>query len=167
MIPDIGKQLLENSIHDANQNEKKRWQRERLLAYNYYKGRTNDYTAKFFSDELIKKIPIANVNLTKRIIDRVSMVYMKPPTRTYSNENFMEMIHYGKDEKLQKAERLTNLLELILIKPCFRNGQVEYDIIRDFEPHFFSGDNLHPDAFTYPIAIRSEVLSTEPEKFVY
>ena len=70
MIPDIGKQLLENSIHDANQNEKKRWQRERLLAYNYYKGRTNDYTAKFFSDELIKKIPIANVNLTKRIIDR-------------------------------------------------------------------------------------------------
>ena len=50
MIPDIGKQLLENSIHDANQNEKKRWQRERLLAYNYYKGRTNDYTAKFFSD---------------------------------------------------------------------------------------------------------------------
>ena len=167
MIPDIGKQLLENSIHDANQNEKKRWQRERLLAYNYYKGRTNDYTAKFFSDELIKKIPIANVNLTKRIIDRVSMVYMKPPTRTYSNENFMEMIHYGKDEKLQKAERLTNLLELILIKPCWRNGQVEYDIIRDFEPHFFNGDNLHPDAFTYPIAIRSEVLSTEPEKFVY
>ena len=167
MIPDIGKQLLENSIHDANQNEKKRWQRERLLAYNYYKGRTNDYTAKFFSDELIKKIPIANVNLTKRIIDRVSMVYMKPPTRTYSNENFMEMIHYGKDEKLQKAERLTNLLELILIKPCWRNGQVEYDLIRDFEPHFFNGDNLHPDAFTYPIAIRSEVLSTEPEKFVY
>ena len=167
MIPDIGKQLLENSIHDANQNEKKRWQRERLLAYNYYKGRTNDYTAKFFSDELIKKIPIANVNLTKRIIDRVSMVYMKPPTRTYSNENFMEIIHYGKDEKLQKAERLTNLLELILIKPCWRNGQVEYDIIRDFEPHFFNGDNLHPDAFTYPIAIRSEVLSTEPEKFVY
>ena len=167
MIPDIGKQLLENSIHDANQNEKKRWQRERLLAYNYYKGRTNDYTAKFFSDELIKKIPIANVNLTKRIIDRVSMVYMKPPTRTYSNENFMEMIHYGKDEKLQKAERLTNLLELILIKPCWRNGQVEYYIIRDFEPHFFNGDNLHPDAFTYPIAIRSQVLSTEPEKFVY
>ena len=167
MIPDIGKQLLENSIHDANQNEKKRWQRERLLAYNYYKGRTNDYTAKFFSDELIKKIPIANVNLTKRIIDRVSMVYMKPPKRTYSNENFMEMIHYGKDEKLQKAERLTNLLELILIKPCWRNGQVEYDLIRDFEPHFFNGDNLHPDAFTYPIAIRSEVLSTEPEKFVY
>ena len=167
MIPDVGKQLLENSIYDANQNEKKRWQKERLMAYNYYKGRTSDYTTQFFSNDLMNKIPVANVNLTKRIIDRVSMVYMKPPVRTYTNENFIDIIHHTKDEKMQKAERLTNLLEFILIKPCWRNDKIEYDLIRDFEPHFFNGDNLHPDAFTFPISIRSEVLSTEPEKFVY
>ena len=49
MIPDIGKQLIENSVYDANQNEKKRWMKERLMAYNYYKGRTADYTTHFFT----------------------------------------------------------------------------------------------------------------------
>ena len=168
MIPNITKDLLDRNMYDANQNEKKRWQQERLLAYNYYKGRTNPYTTKYFDKELMNKITVANVNLTKRIIDRVSMVYMKPPIRTYSNESFIDMIHHTKNEKLQKAERLTNLLEFILIKPTWRGEQVTYDLIRDFEPHWIeSTDNLYPDAFTYPISMKSEVLSNEPEFFMY
>ena len=103
MIPNLGDLLVRQSKMDAQQNEKNRWRRNRLLARDYYNGRTTDYTSKYFSRNLLHKVPIANVNITKRIIDRLSLVYMKPPKREYSNENVVDFLH-GKDFKLQRAE---------------------------------------------------------------
>ena len=90
---------------------------------------------------------------------------MKPPKRTYTNEIFSDFLH-DKDHKLQKAERLTNLLEVILIKPCWREDHIEYDIIRDFEPHF-DNDPVTPVAFTYPLQVKSEVFDDTPELYAY
>tara|TARA_Y100001963_G_scaffold57378_1_gene80288 strand:+ start:1642 stop:2973 length:1332 start_codon:yes stop_codon:yes gene_type:complete len=165
MIPNIGKLLVTQSKYDAQQNAKNQWRKKRLIARDFYNGYTEQYTKKYFSNNLLSKIPVANVNITRRVIDRVSLVYMKPPKREYSNEN-VPAIFEEKDFKMQRAERMTNLLENILIKPTWRNGILDYDIIMDFEP-MFEDDPLRPTAFTYPLSIKSSVMDDTPELTAY
>ena len=124
MIPSTSQLAVEKSRMDWQQGEKRNWLKTREKAYNYYKGRTESYTKAYFSDSLNKQIPCPNINITKRVIDRISLVYMKAPLREYSNENTPDFF-YQKDHKLQRAERLCNLLECILIKPTWRNERME------------------------------------------
>ena len=165
MIPNIGELLVKQSRWDAQQNAKNKWRKERLRARDFYNGITKPYTCKYFSTSLLSKVPIANVNITKRIVDRISLVYMKPPKREYSDEGIVDFFH-GKDFKLQRAERMCNLLEHILIKPTWRNGQIDYDIIMDFEA-MFGDDPLRPTAITYPLAIKASVMDDTPELTAY
>ena len=165
MIPNIGALLLRESQMNAQQNAKNQWRKRRLCARDFYNGNTESYTKKYFSQNLLSKIPVANVNITKRIIDRISLVYMKPPKREYSNENFPALLH-EKDFKMQRAERMTNLLEHILIKPTWRNGVLDYDIIMDFEAQF-GDDPLRPTAITYPLSIKASVMDDTPELTAY
>ena len=165
MIPNIGQMLLRESQATAQQNAKNQWRKKRLMARDFYNGNTEDYTKNYFSQNLLNKIPLANVNITKRIIDRISLVYMKPPKREYSNENFPMFLNQ-KDLKLQRAERMTNLLEHILIKPTWRNGVLDYDIIMDFEAQF-GDDPLRPTAITYPLSIKASVMDDTPELTAY
>ena len=165
MIPTSGQLVVEMSKMDWQDKEKKSWLLTRDKAYDYYKGRTETYTKGYFSDSLNKQIPCPNINITKRVIDRISLVYMKAPIRDYSNENTPDFF-YQKDHKMQRAERLCNLLECILIKPTWRNERMEYDLIRDWEP-MFDDDPLNPYAITYPLQIRSTVMDTTPELWAY
>jgi len=165
MIPNIGALLVQQSKYDAQQNAKNQWRKRRLVARDFYNGYTESYTNKYFSNKLLSKIPVANVNITKRIIDRISLVYMKPPKREYSNENFPTLLH-GKESKMQRAERMTNLLEHILIKPTWRNGVLDYDLIMDFEA-MFGDDPLRPIGYTYPLSIKASVMDDTPELTAY
>ena len=165
MIPNIGKLLLQQSQWDSNQKAKNKWRKKRLIARDFYNGYTEIYTNKYFSRKLLSKIPVANVNITRRIIDRISLVYMKPPKREYSNENFPVLLN-EKDFKMQRAERMTNLLEHILVKPTWRNGVLDYDIIMDFEAEF-GDDPLRPTAITYPLSIKASVMDNTPELTAY
>ena len=165
MIPSTAQLAVEMSRVAWQDQEKKRWMQSRDKAYDYYKGRTEAYTKQFFSDKIIKEVECANVNITKRVIDRISLVYMKAPIRDYSNENVIDFF-YQKDFKMQRAERLCNLLECILLKPTWRNERIEYDIIRDWEP-MFGDDPLNPYAITYPLQVRSSVMDTTAELWSY
>ena len=167
MIPSTAQLNVEMSKVDWQDQEKKRWLKERDKAYDYYKGRTEIYTKHFFSDSLVNQIPCPNINITKRIIDRISLVYMKPPIREYSNEQTPDFF-FQKDFKLQRAEKLCNLLECILIKPTWRNERMEYDIIRDWEWLWLEDDDpLNPSAITYPLSVRSSIMDTTPELWAY
>ena len=170
MIRSTGQLAVLNAKYDAAQKRKNKWKTNRLDALEFYKGRSLPYTMDYFDSSLFDKVPSANVNVTKRIIDRVSLVYMKPPSRTYSKEETPMLFHH-KDFKLQRAERMCNLLDAILIKPCMRFNdknemQIEYDIIFDYEP-IFGEDPLTPEAIVYPIASRDSVLDDTPELYVY
>ena len=170
MIRPTGELLVLNAKYDASQKRKNQWKQSRLDALEYYKGRSLPYTMDYFDSSLFEKVPSANVNVTKRIIDRVSLVYMKPPKRIYSKEDTPLMFHH-KDSKLQRAERMCNLLDAVLIKPCMRYNdknemQIEYDIIFDYEP-IFGEDPLKPEAIVYPIAGKDTVLDDTPQLWVY
>lgn len=164
------RQLVELSKVEWQQNQKNIWREKRQKAYNYYKGRTDEYLKGYYKSKvgavpIYDKVPIPAIEVTKRIINRISLVYMNPPIREYSNDVLSEFIK-GKDHKLQRAERLTNLLEVILLKPTWRNGMLEYDIIRDYEP-IFGDDPLTPIAITYPLSIKDSVMDTTPEMWAY
>ena len=170
MIPNISELTVLNAKFDSSQKRKNAWKTARLDALEFYKGRSLPYTMNYFDDSLFEKVPAANVNVTKRIVDRVSLVYMKPPKRVYSKEDTPLLFHH-KDFKMQRAERFTNLLDAVLIKPCMRFNEknemrIEYDIIWDYEP-IFGDDPLKPIAIVYPIATKDSVLDNSPELWVY
>ena len=162
MIPSI-RELTKHSQFEANQNEKSKFKAKRQKALDYYNGRTTKYTNSYFN--FTHQVPIANVNVTKRVIDRTSLVYMVEPKRDYSKPEIEDFMYY-KHQKLQRAERYTNLLDSILLKVTWRNDRLEYDVIHDFEP-MFADDPLHPIGYTYPLSIKSEVLDDTPEMFQY
>ena len=89
MIP-TSNELVKMAQIDYQQNQKNTWLNKRDKAYNYYKGRTENYTKNYFSEAQIKEVVCPNVNMTKRIIDRISLVYMKPPRRIYTTTNMNE-----------------------------------------------------------------------------
>ena len=165
MIPQVSDLLLKQSQWNAQQQAKNRWRERRERALDYYNGRTKRYTKKLFNRQLSDKIPIANINVCKRVIDRISLLYMVEPERVYSKPEITDFFS-GKNFKLQRAERYTNLLDSVLVKPTWRDGKVEYDIIHDFEPSF-GDDPMKPISFTYPLSARSEVLDTKPELWAY
>ena len=170
MIPNTSELLVLQAKYDAGQQRKNKWKVARLDALEYYKGRSLPYTQNYFDDTLFDKVPAANINVTKRIIDRISLVYMKPPKRIYTKEDTPLLFHH-KDFKLQRAERITNLLDGVLIKPCMRfndnnEQQIEYDIIHDYEP-MFGDDPLNPIAITYPIATKDSVVDDTGKLWVY
>ena len=170
MIPNVGELAVLTSKYDANQQRKNHWKQSRYKALDYYNGNTKDYTSKYFSKSTLNKVVSGNINITKRIIDRISLVYMTPPIRTYTNED-IDAYFIEKDLKLQRLERITNLLDAVLLKPCWRtkedgSGCIEYDIVSDYEP-IFGEDPLKPEAIIYPIASRSTVLDDTPALWVY
>tara|TARA_R110002096_G_scaffold275446_3_gene469200 strand:+ start:595 stop:1908 length:1314 start_codon:yes stop_codon:yes gene_type:complete len=162
MIPSI-RELTRQSQFEANQNEKQAFKMKRQKALDYYNGRTTKYTNSYFN--FTHQVPIANVNVTKRVIDRTSLVYMVEPKRDYSKPEITDFMYY-KHQKLQRAERYTNLLDSILLKITWRNDRLEYDVVHDFEP-MFGDDPLHPIGYSYPLSIKSEVLDDTPEMFQY
>ena len=95
---------------------------------------------------------------------------MVAPKRLYSREDVVDYF-IDKDTKLQRLERMTNLLDAVLLKPCWRTkedgtGCIEYDVIMDYEP-IFGEDPLKFEAIVYPVAKKSTVLDTTPELWVY
>ena len=170
MIPNMGELAVLMSKWDIKQQRKNKWKQERYEALDYYNGNTLDYTSKYFSDSTLDKVVAGNINISKRVIDRISLVYMTPPVRAYTKED-IDTYFIEKDLKLQRLERITNLLDAVLLKPCWRtkedgSGCIEYDIISDYEP-IFGDDPLKPEAIVYPITSKSTVLDNTPELWVY
>ena len=69
MIVSMNKILQKQSQWDAQQRQKNIFRKKRATALDYYNSRTEPYTEKLFSEKLRTSIPIANINITKRIID--------------------------------------------------------------------------------------------------
>ena len=101
------RQLVEMSKIDWQQSQKNNWKEARQKAYNYYKGRTDEYLKEYFKPKgnatpIYDKVPIPNNSVTRRVINRISLVYMNPPIREYTNEAVVDMIR-GLNHKMQRA----------------------------------------------------------------
>ena len=170
----ITKQDIIRSKLEFKQMVKDNWIKDREKADEYYKARTDEYTEYYMNDQSILEVPKDKNNITKRVIDRISLVYSVEAKRKYFNgekeveelpEAYTKAIKF-KNEHLHRSEKRTNLLRLIGIKPTMRDFVLDYDILTEFEPHF-DKDPLIPTGVSYPLPARASVRDNTPELWVY
>jgi hypothetical protein len=179
-LPDIFKSVKEffglkkrEQIRKADVEYKKK--SKELL--DYYGGNQKKYLQGWgFEDantgkELISK---STLNITKKIIDKVSMVYKYPPTRTLVDDEGKEIDdaqQYSKwvnyietfDNNISEAERQKNLFHKVLWRTHFNpvTAKWKFLIEWDYRAHFVDGDPLNPVGFSVPIVIHSDNLHKE------
>jgi len=159
--------MLAKAQMRAAQRSKDTWTALRYQALDFYDGITQDYIEGYYTGSALKFVVIANNNITKRIINRVSLVYMVPPIRTLngkSDDDYKNLTSL-KDIKLKRAERWTNLLGLVALRPVWNqeNKLFDYYLITDFELEFDDKDPLKPTAINYPTADSFQVRKTKKE----
>ena len=167
-FPNLAAKAVAMARLDYQQKMKDIFKDERALALKYYKGRAEDDYMSYITKNLRDQVPTPSNNVTKRIVDRTSLVYNEQPIRSLGEDYKGDYYKYTKgfNGKMQIAERRTNLLHLIAIKETWRNDQIERDIILDFEP-FFGDDPLTPIAIAYPLTQKATVTDTTPETWIY
>ena len=99
---------------------------DQQLAYVY------DRLKRHFTDP--DKFSLASLNITKKIIDGLAVVYIEDARRTLANEqdqNIFEKIKYESNLglKMKTVNRLSKLTGTVLLKIVYRNNRIELDII--------------------------------------
>ena len=169
MIPNIGEQTVKMSRLEANRKQQEKFMERRFERLAYYSGDTEKITKEWFSENLLKNVPVGNINITKRIMDRTSEVYMIPAIRDFGSDakdvKYREKVP-RKDERMQRAERMTNLLEVVAIHPFIdvKKGIVDHAVIVDFEPFFDSAGDIV--GIRYPLWQSGNRSATDERQFV-
>ena len=147
----------------------------RVKLKNFYDGNqvNHDYLYKygFKCDDKEILLPFGATNITKKIIDKTSLLYKEQPKirldPVEKDDPYVQWIAENPDINIAKttAERYKNLLHVILFAPLYFYRKWEssgdthiiaewrYFIETDFIPHFHEDDPLHP--FGYSILIKS------------
>ena len=169
MIPNLGKDAVKLSRMQANELEYKEFMRRRHNRLMYYNAETEDLTKEWFSANLLKNVPIANINIFKRVIDRTSEVYMVEALRFFEKdkptERYKEKIP-RKHERMQRIERMTNALDVVAVHPYWNDQRkvLDHSIILEFEPYF--DENGDMVKIKYPLQQSSNTASTDDQHFV-
>lgn len=88
---------------------------------------------KSFSEP--EKFQLACLNITKKIIKNLAQTYTTPPKRTLDGSDSDKELYQtiteecSLDVKMKQASRLVKLLKTILIRPVWRNGKIDLDIL--------------------------------------
>jgi hypothetical protein len=163
---ELGKLLLAATKIGFDKQTIKSWFRDRRIALDYFHADTEDYTKEFIE---VDNTPTAIINITKRIIDRISLVYLYEPIRMIDEKNAADLYKKywrGLDPKMQRSEKITNLLDAVLNMRVWRDGKIETDLIWQYELLFSKFNPMEPIAFTYPISSRAQP-NADAEVWVY
>ena len=170
MIPhDLAKKSVEFSRLAANDEEYAEFMRIRHNRMKYYKGDTEKLTRGWFSKNLLKNVPIANINIFKRIIDRTSEVYMVEALREAGSESqtekYKSMIP-RKHERMQRIEKMTNALDVVCVHPYYdhNNKVLDHMILLEFQPFFDMNGNMV--GIRYPLMQSANTSAIDEQSFV-
>jgi len=161
----IRKERAEGEIERENANE---------MLIDFYCGNQlgREYLAAYgFEDEKGNTdLPMVAVNLTKKIINKISLAYKYQPERMVadSEDNSIgEWFAFNEEFAMgyKYAERYKNLLSKVLHRAHFNPERKRwYPYIETmYEAHFLDEDPLHPYAFSYPYKqiIKSNIASND------
>ena len=133
MVPAVFKEMTTKTYGMANIERKK----EASKRLDFYHDDHLDYLEEtlnqLFSDPSV--MLKAHLNIIRKIVTQLAMVYKTPPARTIEGseqdqERFNEMIKQASlDVKLRQASRYVKLLKTILLRPVWRKGQMDLDIL--------------------------------------
>tara|TARA_R100000808_G_scaffold24903_2_gene59198 strand:- start:1118 stop:2458 length:1341 start_codon:yes stop_codon:yes gene_type:complete len=142
----------------------------RDMAIEYYTyGNTSKYIQDFFGGSLQKELPIYTQNMTKRLINRKSLVYKNAPIRNFETDfvGYEDMIA-KKNWKLKSFERVHNLVGTLPVMICWKDDHFTYQPIINFAPIFNPENPLEPMAITYLLnKMPEDVAYVEEDVYVY
>jgi len=147
--------------------------------YNGIQG-TDGYLMNYgFKDKFNKNIlPPTTINITKKVIDKISLVYKRRPERELDitqqsrkekeeeqQDVYRDWININShiNRALKTAERRMNLLGRVLFRPWYfvDSDRWEFFIETDYEPHFLKSDPIHPFAYSY--LIKRDIREVRPK----
>ena len=168
IVYSTAKDIIEESIRQLkweNQSALLELRDEALDYYTY--NNTGKYIDQYFSGTLQQEIPIYNVNLTKKLINRISLVYKDAPIRDVENDLYYNLTQ-DKDWKMKSFERVHNLLGTIAIHVCWEEDNFVYHPIMNFVPVMDPYNPLKPIGLTYPLnKATADWRNTEEDLYVY
>ena len=92
-------QVVKDSISQVKAMNRDKLYSNQDMCIDYYQyNNTKSYIEKYFSGTLQEEIPLYCVNMTKRLIDRISLVYKNTPTRQIEDEVYQELIIDNNEE---------------------------------------------------------------------
>ena len=142
-------QMMEETLQKYKGDIIDRFFAERTMAIDYY---TYDNTAKYIEDKfkgsINNEIDIYTSKITKRLIDRISLVYKNSPNRTIDTDKYYDLIGL-KDYKLKKIERIHNLLGTIAVRIAWTGNGFTYEPVLEFEPIFSDDNFIDPIGIVY------------------
>jgi hypothetical protein len=183
LFQDQSKIILDQTITELKSINatKERGMHVKLL--DFYEGYQDQYLLNYGFFDIEKKqwkTPATSVNLTRKVINKTSLLYKKPPVRTLvingkavekDKDQFEEWIKKGQGQynvHFKWAERYKKLKHNVLYRPVFDtiSKKWKYFIDTTFEPHFYRSDPLHP--FGYSILIsRDKEKEMDKEVWVF
>ena len=159
LFPNLSANLVKVSAwHDRMDNHRALFQHRQMLI-DFYECNQLEEDSYFKQWGFSSKdaLPLATNDLTQRVINRLAMVYKKPPTRevlsdsdvlieSEVNEAYQEL---GINVALKYLERYSNLLHNVLLRFSFVEelGRIRVYIDTEYLPEFTAKDSLFPVAY--------------------
>jgi len=162
-------QVVKESISKLKTYNRDSMYKEQDMCIDYYQyNNTKSYIKDYFGGTLQEEIPLYTVNMAKRLIDRISLVYKNNPDRNVQDERYQDLV-IDKDFTLKRIERIHNLLGTVALQVVWNEeGKFNYIPRLEFEPIFEKGDPMNPIGIVYPVQRRVDSLSQHDEdEFVY
>ena len=162
-------QVIQESIQRLKSYNQDMMFEHRDMAIDYYTfNNTGKYIDQYFDGSLQDEIPLYPVNMTSRLINRISLVYKDAPIREIENDNYFDLTMM-KNVKMKHFERMHNLLGTMAVQVGWHNDRFKYQPIINFEPIFSPDDPLNPIAITYllPKATADLYSQSTPDEFMY
>ena len=161
-------QVIKDSIESLKSINRDKLYEQQDMCIDYYQfNNTQRYINKYFSGTLQQEIPLYAVNMTKRLIDRVSLVYKNAPERETGDVRYED---YTRDKNftLKRIERIHNLIGTIALQATYVEDKFVYIPRLEFEPIFDPNDPMNPIGIVYPAQKTSDsIYQTQEDEFIY
>ena len=145
--------------------------RNKLVDYYQYQS-TEQYINKYFGGSLQQEIPLYTTNITKKIINRISMVYKDNPVRMYNNEQNDDItdLMLRKNYKLKGMERIHNLVGTMLVHVLWNEAEekLEYRPVLEYEVTLNPDNPMEIMSVLYPVEkTTDDIMQHQNDKFIF
>ena len=144
------KDLIRQSIQDAKLQRLSAKRKEIETYLNFYTGTSiHQYIKPYFDAIPFQEVPVYEMNITKKFINKMSKIYTLGATRNVSKK--YTSYTKKKDVSFKHIERMTRLLGTIATQVTYEEDKFCYHPIYFFIPHFDPSDPFNPIAISYPL----------------
>ena len=130
---EVTQQMLEDALRKTSQDRKAEYEKRLAYYYDEHESYTDEALAEYYSDP--SWFTATFFNVTKKIVNQLSMTYIADAKREVEGtdqdkEIYAEIVQSSMlNVKMKTCSRYTKLLKTVLLKPVWRNGRMDVDIL--------------------------------------